>query len=153
MKLSEVKSILPTLNKLEFKLEDGTFVPPHFHVTEIGLIDKHFIDCGGKIRKEQKISFQLFTEDDFDHRLHPEKLLNIINLSQDALSIEDGDIEVEYQGNTIGKYNLSFDGSEFVLENTATACLAKDACGIPAKGNLAMAESSSSCCTPSQGCC
>ena len=45
MKLSEVKQILPTLENVAFQLENGTFVPEHFHVTEIGMIIKHFIDC------------------------------------------------------------------------------------------------------------
>lgn len=36
MKLSEIKEILPTLENVEFQLENGTFVPEHFHVTEVG---------------------------------------------------------------------------------------------------------------------
>lgn len=30
-----------------FKLENGNSVPEHFHVTEVGIITKDFIDCGG----------------------------------------------------------------------------------------------------------
>jgi len=47
MKLSQIKEILPNLENVAFQLEDGTFVPEHFHVTEVGQIAKNFIDCGG----------------------------------------------------------------------------------------------------------
>ena len=115
MKLSEVKQILPTLENVAFELENGSFVPDHFHVTEVGIISKNFIDCGGKIRSEKVVNFQLWNADDFEHRLKPNKLLSIIQLSEDRLSIEDLDIEVEYQSDTIGKYDLTFNGKTFVL--------------------------------------
>lgn len=51
MKLSEIKQILETAETVNFKLEIGSFVPEHFHVTEVGVISKHFIDCGGTVRK------------------------------------------------------------------------------------------------------
>lgn len=157
MKLSEIKAILPTLENVAFQTPDGSFVPEHFHVTEVGSIQKHFIDCGGTIRKEQVVNFQLWNANDFEHRLKPTKLLNIIQLSEDKLGIEDNEIEVEYQSDTIGKYDLSFNGSHFVLVPKTTACLASDACGIPAeKTKLNLTELStdqSACCTPGGGCC
>ncbi|MCW3159882.1 DUF6428 family protein [Chryseobacterium oryctis] len=157
MKLSEVKKILPTLDNVEFQLENGAFVPEHFHVTEIGMITKNFIDCGGVIRKEEKVNFQLWNADDFEHRLKPNKLLHIINLSEEKLGIGDFEIEVEYQDATIGKYDLEFNGKYFLLKNKLTACLAQDACGIPSqkqKLNLNELKSQSdSCCTPGSGCC
>ena len=103
MKLSKIKEILPTLNNVEFQLENGTFVPEHFHVTEVGQITKHFIDCGGVVRTEKVVNFQLWNANDFDHRLKPTKLLNIIKLSEEKLGMEDAEIEVEYQSETIGK--------------------------------------------------
>lgn len=157
MKLSEIKAILPTLNNVAFQTPDGSFVPEHFHVTEVGSIQKHFIDCGGTIRKEQVVNFQLWNANDYDHRLKPAKLLRIIELSEEKLGIEDKEIEVEYQGETIGKYDLGFNGKNFVLLSKNTACLASDACGIPAeKAKLQLSELSndqSSCCAPGGGCC
>lgn len=116
MTLTEIKEILPTLSNVAFQLEDGTFVPEHFHVTEVGQITKHFIDCGGVIRREQVVNFQLWNADDYEHRLKPGKLLHIINLSEEKLGMVDGEIEVEYQSTTIGKYDLAFNGSNFVLK-------------------------------------
>ena len=73
MKLSEIKSELKTLKTIAFQLPNGTLVPNHFHVTEVGKISKHFIDCGGTVRTENVANFQLWEADDYDHRLHPEK--------------------------------------------------------------------------------
>jgi hypothetical protein len=156
MKLSEIKQLLPTLQNVEFQLENGTFVPEHFHVTEVGIIKKNFIDCGGVVRNEEVVNFQLWNANDFEHRLKPNKLLHIIQLSEDKLNIKDLEIEVEYQNATIGKYDLDFNGKNFVLKNKTTACLAQDACGIPSeKQKIILRESidNSSCCTPNSGCC
>jgi hypothetical protein len=156
MKLSEIKSQLATLETVAFALPNGTYVPEHFHVTEIGLITKNFIDCGGKLRNETVVNFQLWDANDFDHRLKPKKLLDIITLSEKVLGIEDFEIEVEYQAETIGKYDLDFNGKDFMLLNKQTACLATDQCGIPQeKQKLKLVEISSqtNSCTPGGGCC
>lgn len=154
MKLSQIKEILPTLDNVEFQLENETMVPEHFHVTEIGQITKHFIDCGGTIRHEKVVNFQLWNANDFDHRLKPAKLLNIIQLSEEKLGIEDSEIEVEFQAETIGKYDLDFNGKIFVLKNKQTACLASDACGIPQeKLKVKLGEPQAACCAPNSGCC
>ena len=157
MKLSEIKAILVAAEAVNFKLPTGEFVPEHFHVTEIGLVTKHFIDCGGEERFEKVINFQLWNANDTEHRLKPEKLLNIISLSEKKLGITDLDIEVEYQAETIGKYDLDFNGKDFVLVPKQTACLATDACGIPpAKQKVQLVElqtTPQSCCTPGGGCC
>jgi hypothetical protein len=153
MTLAQIKQVLPTLGTVNFILENGTQVPEHFHVTEVGSITKHFIDCGGTIRNEKVVNFQLWNANDTDHRLKPTKLLNIIKLSEDKLGIEDGDIEVEYQGETIGKYDLEFDGSNFILHNKSTNCLAQDKCGIPVEKLKVNLAEKTSCCTPGGGCC
>ncbi len=156
MNLSQIKQILPTLENVEFQLENGTFVPEHFHVTEVGMITKNFIDCGGIIRNEKAVNFQLWNANDFEHRLKPNKLLNIIQLSEDKLGIEDCEIEVEFQSDTIGKYDLDFNGKTFLLRNKTTACLAEEACGIPSqKQKLSLSDltENTSSCNPNSGCC
>ncbi|WP_312174185.1 DUF6428 family protein [Chryseobacterium sp.] len=157
MKLSEIKQRLLLLENVEFQLEDGTFVPEHFHVTEIGQISKKFIDCGGMVREESVVNFQLWNADDHEHRLKPRKLLSIIKLSEEMLGIENKEVEVEYQSSTIGRYDLDFNGKTFVLKSKTTACLAQDACGIPSekeKGNLSVVpKNNGSSCIPGSGCC
>lgn len=155
MKLSQIKEHLNQLEQIAFVLPSGELVPNHFHVTEVGKITKHFIDCGGTVRTEEVANFQLFSAYDYDHRLHPEKLLNIIELSEKILVLEDLEIEVEYQADTIGKYGLDYDGSNFVLTSKQTDCLAKDKCGIPAqKPRIKLSElQASATCSPDSGCC
>ena len=156
MKLSEIKGFIPELTEIKFQLPNGEFVPNHFHVTEVGMVTKNFIDCGGTVRSEKTINFQLWEAGDFDHRLAPQKLLSIIQLSEKVLGLEDCEIEVEYQGETIGKYGLDFNGFNFILTSKLTACLAQDQCGIPqekTKVKLSDINVKSSSCTPGGGCC
>ena len=153
MKLSEIKNHLQQLEQIGFKLPNGKLVPSHFHVTEVGKITKDFIDCGGKVRSEIFINFQLWEEIDYNHRLHPEKLLQIIEISEKMFKFDDLEIEVEYQDKeTIGKYNLDFDGTNFLLTAKVTACLALDACGI-LKPITKIAQTENSSCDPKSGCC
>ena len=148
MKLSEIKNLLNTVDTVNFQLENGTFVPEHFHVTEVGVITKHFIDCGGTVRNEKVANFQLWDANDFEHRLKPGKLLNIISLSEKVLGMEDLDIEVEYQTQTIGKYDLDFDGGNFILRSKTTACLAEESCGTKPVN-----AEKKACCSAESNCC
>ena len=156
MKLSEIKEILAAAEVVNFKLENGTSVPEHFHVTEVGIITKDFIDCGGTVRHEKVANFQLWDANDYEHRLKAGKLLNIISLSEKVLGMEDLEIEVEYQADTIGKYDLGYDGENFLLIAKTTACLATDKCGVPVekkKIEMVNLAGGSAVCTPGGGCC
>lgn len=157
MKLSESKTHLQELETISFELPNGSLVPSHFHVTEVGSVTKHFIDCGGTIRNEKVVNFQLWEANDYDHRLHPEKLLSIIELSENKLGLKDEEIEVEYQGETIGKYGIALNGKKFLLTSLTTDCLAKDKCGIPEeklKVSLSsLSPDSNNSCAPGSGCC
>lgn len=156
MNLQQIKALLPTLDTLSFRLENGTPIPAHFHLTEMGVVDKRFVDCGGTVRQEKVISLQLWTANDTDHRFLPLKWLHIIELFEHELGMQNLDLEVEYQQESIGKFGLAFDGKTFILMNKKTACLAEDQCGIPQKQKLALSalqSSSSSTCKPGSGCC
>jgi hypothetical protein len=156
MNLLNVKEKLSQVKTLGFQLPNGEMVPGHFHVTEVGRISKRFIDCGGTLRQEEVVSLQLWEADDYDHRLHPEKLVHIIELSQRKLGIEDTlEVEVEYQGATIGKYGLDFDNTHFLLTTKMTDCLAKDLCGVPeAKPKVRLSSlTGEPCCAPDGNCC
>ena len=155
MKLSQIKAILKEVKTIGFQLPNGELVPSHFHVTEVGKVSKHFIDCGGTVRKEEVVNFQLWNANDYDHRLHPEKLVHIIELSEKVLDIADLEIEVEYQADTIGKFGLDFDGQQFLLTTKQTDCLAKDKCSIPVEKTKVdlSALNDVSCCSPGGNCC
>lgn len=149
MKLSEIKGHLLTADTVNFKLPAGGYVPAHFHVTEIGLVTKHFIDCGGTERSEKLANFQLWDAQDHQHRLKPTKLLNIINLCERKLNMGDLEIEVEFQSDTIGKYALGYDGKDFLLLAKNTACLAKENCGTSSSST----PEKEICCGAGSSCC
>ena len=159
MTLSEIKKHLKNLDTIAFILPDGSLVPNHFHVTEVGKTTKHFIDCGGTVRQEKKVNFQLWNANDYDHRLHPEKLIHIIELSEDIFNLKDLEIEVEYQGEqSIQKFGLDYQNGQFLLTSTQTNCLAKDKCGIPEKQlpkqKVKLEDlNNEPCCSPDGNCC
>ncbi len=158
MKLSLLKQELSTLDQAKFILPDGSQVPDHYHITEVGLKTKHFVDCGGTVRDERIISFQLYVASDVDHRLPAEKLLGIIAIAEEKIGLADLEIEVEFQGVTIGKYGLEPVESGFRLMTKSTTCLAPDKCDIPelkdAKQLIPLAVvTNSGGCTPGSGCC
>ncbi len=156
MKLSQFKKQLENISEVTFVQPDGHLVPAHFHITEAGITTKQFIDCGGIMRKEQNISFQLWVAHDEDHRLSSIKLQKIIGIFESTFHPEDDEVEVEYQGSTIGRYGLETDGENFQLVEKKTDCLAKDTCCVgSAKPKLQMADigKSASCCEPASGCC
>ncbi len=158
MLLSELTSFLSGAREFSIQLPDGTLVPRHFHVTEVGEVTRRFIDCGGTRRHERVINLQLWNADDYDHRLAPEKLRSILDLARRDLDLGDLEIEVEYQGqDTIEKFGLSAASDRLLLTNKATDCLARDKCGVPApKKEIslgAFVAKPAGVCTPGSGCC
>ena len=153
MKLSAFKSALSKLDSLQFVFPQGKQVPAHVHLTEVGELQKSFIDCGGTIRISRLVSMQLWYAEDTEHRLHPEKLLDIIKASERQLSLPDEEVEIEYQQGTIGKYRVSFQNGTFQLVATQTDCLAKDQCIVPEQKPKVRLTAKGLQCDPQSGCC
>lgn len=157
MNLSELKNTLQSCESLTFKLPNGTNVPAHFHLTELGKTSRKFIDCGGTYREEANASMQLWVAEDVEHRLSAEKWIGIIDMGMDKLELGDEEIEIEYQSDTIGRYKLGFENGVFQLMATQTDCLAKEKCGIPEKKEKLSLSSigvkTETACTPGSGCC
>ena len=152
MNLQELKKSLGQLEEVTFVLPNGGHVPPHFHATEVGKSSKHYADCGGTVRKEEVVTFQLWSANDYDHRIQPQKILDIIGIAEETLGLENLEVEVEYQSDTIGRYGLSHEEGRFVLIPSQTDCLAKDKCGIPEEPESIPLASSTGC-SPDSGCC
>lgn len=115
-------------------LPSGFYVPDHFHVTEVGKIQKTFIDCGGTIRETTSCMLQIWTANDFDHRLSAGKLANILRLANIVLKSDMLYVEVEY-GDPAAQYQLvdiivKPKGLFLVLSGKKTDCLAPDKCGV-----------------------
>jgi len=154
MKLSEFKRQLEQAAEFAIQLPNGEFVPNHFHITEMGIINKKYTDCGNTFREENYFTFQLWYSQDTWHRLTSEKVLKIISGIEKNTNVGDFDILVEYQGeNTIGKFGLEFNGENFQLNATKTTCLAQDNCGIPVEKIKKNLKEVTSCCTTESSCC
>jgi hypothetical protein len=120
---------------LHIMLPDDTFVPPHFHITEVGKIHKEFIDCGGTRREQTTCLLQAWVASDEDHRLKSKKLSKILKMALPFLGTSDLPVEIEYEANCISQYPLA--GLEFtpngillLTSSKHTDCLAKDKCGV-----------------------
>jgi hypothetical protein len=153
MWLSDFKQTLGELDTLEFQLPNRQFVPAHFHVTEVGIVTRNYIDCGGMLRQENKLNLQLWVASDTDHRLKPKNVLDILQLSKKQLGYSNMEVEIEYQQSTIGRYELDVDGAVFQLINTQTACLAPDQCGIPQEKPRVRISTNGLSCNPDSDCC
>ncbi len=139
---------------LQLVLPGGEGVPAHFHVTEVGAIQKDFIDCGGTQRRNSWCLLQAYVATDYDHRIPTEKLLKILEMGAKVMAGDFLPVEIEYEGSVISQYpveDLEITDEAVILKLTTkhTDCLAKDVCGIPEPG----ADPISDCCTPGSGCC
>ena len=160
MRLSELADYAAAGRPLRFHLPDGGRVPAHFHVTELGVASRHFVDCGGAVRESRAASLQLWTSVDLHHRLTGDKLAGIVATARERLDlIDDLEVEVELQGrDTIARYGLAADEDGLLLVGLHTDCLAAESCGVPGAAPAARVtrgarEASANCCSPAGGCC
>lgn len=121
---------------IEVRLPSGERIPAHFHVTEVGRVDKNFIDCGGTVRHVASCLLQTWTADDYDHRLKSGKLAGIIRMAEPLLKSLDLPAELEYGADVASQYAITdFDLSDeaiiLTLSGKKTECLAPDRCGVP----------------------
>jgi len=155
MNFQNVKNILVNNpNKsIIFTLPNGEAVPASFHITDVGVINKHLIDCGGQTRAEEQIHLQLWTGKDYDHRVTTDIANQILNKSQSVIEkIRDpkvAEVLVEYQLDwhgipifslfTVSEMQVNDTELSIFLSTIQTTCLA--------------AERSNSECGVSEGCC
>ena len=135
---------------VRFVLPDGGRIPDHAHITEVGRIDREFLDCGGKRRKTLFCCLQAWVADDTEHRLPARKLAAIIGRALHPLGLGDLPVEIEYEDGLISQFPVvSVAAGEAVtvhLGTKHTDCLAKEVCLPPA---LLPPEH----CAPGSGCC
>ncbi len=120
---------------VRFLLPDGSVLPEHFHITEVGHVTKDFVDCGGTRHTTASCVLQTLVAHDVDHRLGAEKFSKILELTSKVLPDESLPIEIEYDSGTTGIFpiesiTVTENGIDLVLENKHTACLAPDKCGL-----------------------
>ena len=152
MNTAEFTALLSALGDkpVRFVLPDGGRIPDHAHITEVGRVDREFLDCGGERRKTSFCCLQAWVADDTDHRLPSGKLAEIIGRALEPLGLGGLPVEIEYEDGYVSQFPVvSLETGDVVLVRLGTKhtdCLAKDVCLPPA----AVGDS---CCTPGSGCC
>jgi hypothetical protein len=159
MTLSELKQLLAEHSELFFRiaLPDGAAVPASFHVTEVGWVQKTFLDCGGTLRESTVCQLQVWVGEDYEHRVETGKMAAILKKAQAYLPDESVPVEVEYEDQVISQYTI--EGHELTSEAVVlklthkhTECLAPELCGLPAITRLpGLKISGAPCCGP-KGC-
>lgn len=134
---------------IHFMLPDQSFVPAHFHITEVGRVTKEFIDCGGTVRSTASCVLQVWVAQDLDHRLNTTKLAQIVQMAGSLLKSTELPVEVEYEGMFVSQFPVAAAevtpaGVLFHLGTKHTACLAPDQCGVGAA--CVPAGAASGCC-------
>lgn len=166
MTLSEFKSLLQeNRNKLfQIVLPQGEAVPISFHITEVGRVEKTFIDCGGKIHTRRTCQLQVWVGEDEDHRIQAGKMADILERSvaivpDDTLPLE---LEYELEGHSsfvsqfpVAGFSITDDAIVLHLGIRHTECLAPELCGVPSTTkslSLTVAGVNGCGCGPA-GCC
>src|ERR1700753_4460037 len=108
MQISELRKTLSehTSRNIRFLLPTGSKVPPHAHVTEVALIEKKFIDCGGTFRTDSLCRLQTWFADDTDHRLTAGKLLAILEKAASFLGKDDLEVDVEHEAPFVSQFPI-----------------------------------------------
>ncbi len=159
MNLSEFKSLLRDHSGRFFRilLPDDSPVPLSFHVTEVGRVQKTFLDCGGTLRESVTCQLQIWVGEDYDHRIETGKMAAILDKANAYLPDESIPVEIEYEDQVISQYTI--DAHEVTddtvllrLAHKHTECLAPELCGLPAIQRLPAIGGKIPCCGPS-GCC
>ena len=127
MKLQHFKALLQAnCDKqllLLLQLPDGQAMPRAFHITEVGAVNKTFIDCGGKVHNVQTCQMQAWIGPDVDHRIEAGKMADILQKSEAILPHDFLDLEIEYEDEVISQYPVA----EAIVSDEAIRPRAKSA--------------------------
>src|SRR5580693_921559 len=100
MNITELKNVLE-LNpdkSLKFILPNKETIPAHFHITEVGHVQKDFIDCGGTHRASSSCVLQAWlAANNEEHALSAGKLGSILKLAGKILPSDEIEVEVEFE--------------------------------------------------------
>jgi len=132
-----------------FVLPDGDYIPAHAHVTEVGHVVRHFIDCGGLTGKEERAVLQTHVGNDTDHRLRSDRFAQILELGNRVIPSADLDVDVEYDCCVVAQYPIAEarpDGEHLnlILRRGSTQCRAQE---------RRESETAARCCATSATCC
>ena len=151
MKLIDLLTLLKNNpdRSIQIVLPTSEMIPAHFHITEVGHVQKRFVDCGGTLRSNSSCVLQVWVANDLEHRLDTTKLAAIIDKGIGLFDDDQIPVEIEYERGVISQYPVERievlgKGIIFGLTSKHTACLAPDKCRIDL--NVVSACSGPGCC-------
>jgi len=166
MTLQEFKALLQDNRGKLFQvaLPTGDQVPISFHITEVGRVDKTFLDCGGTLRNRSTAQLQVWVGPDEDHRIQAGKMVDILERSGAVVPDDTLPLEMEYEMEN--GFVSQFPVADFAVSDVAvvlhlgvrhTECLAPELCIVPANKSFSLsmapvAQTNDCGCGPS-GCC
>ena len=132
-----------------FVLPDGSYIPAHAHVTEVGHVVRNFIDCGGLTGKDEKVVLQTHVGNDAGHRLRSDRFARILRFGTRVVPSADLDVDVEYDCCVVAQYPIAKatpDGEllNLILQRGRTQCRARE---------RREGETATGCCVTSGACC
>ena len=154
--VAELKRALAAAPELPLTVlwPDGDPIEACFHVTEVGRVQKDFVDCGGTVRRTVTCLLQTWVGEDTDHRITAGKLLKAFAHAGPVLGngSDELPLELEYEACNVSQFAVvavEQEAERFVvrLGGKHTDCLAKDRCGATPAG----AAEGQGCCA-SGGC-
>lgn len=163
MTLSEFKTLLGQNRETLFQvvLPHGDAVPQSFHITEVGRVEKTFLDCGGKLHTRATCQLQVWVGPDEDHRIQAGKMADILGRARAVVPDDSLPLELEYEMESgfvsqfpVAGFEVSEGAVVLQLGVRHTECLALELCCPPAPIALAVLpnEATGDCgCGPS--CC
>jgi hypothetical protein len=137
MTVSALKRALAEAPELSLSVlwPDGDPIEAHFHVTEVGRVQKDFVDCGGTVRRSVTCLLQTWVGEDVAHRITAGKLLKALEYAALVLGSEDLPVELEYEACNVIQFRvvaIERDAQRWSvrLGGKHTDCLAKELCGV-----------------------
>jgi hypothetical protein len=118
---------------IKFYLPNGNKIPAHFHLTDVGSVFRHFIDCGAQVRDESYVQIQVWLGKDTEHRLNGETILKILSHSDVVLNklsdLQSADVIIEYKDVLTSQYPIADieqtdHAVKIYLKPSETQCLA-----------------------------
>ncbi|HEX9997273.1 MAG TPA: DUF6428 family protein [Abditibacterium sp.] len=141
MTLQEFKNLLHNHRETLFQLRlpHGDAVPVSFHITEVGRVEKTFLDCGGKLHTRKTCQLQVWVGPDEDHRIQAGKMADILDQSEVVVPDDSLELELEYEREDgfvsqfpVSHFEVSDQAVTLHLGVRHTECLAPELCIVPA---------------------
>ena len=156
MILSELKDLFARHPDRSFRLSlpGDSEVPVSFHITEVGRVQKTFLDCGGTLRERTTCQLQVWVGKDYEHRIETGKMAAILEKGKSLLPDDSIPVEIEYEDRVISQYtieghDLTEEAVVLRLAHKHTECLAPELCGLQMPGlRLPTIGGKVSCCGP-----